>query len=36
MTELVIEQLLQATRAETLHIDYGATRFVPTSSLVPA
>lgn len=36
MTELVIEQLLQAARVETPHVDYSAARFVPTRSLVPA
>ncbi len=36
MNELVIEQLLQAARVETPHVDYSAARFVQTKSLVPA
>lgn len=36
MTELVIEQLLQAARVETPRIDYSAARFVPTKNLIPA
>ena len=36
MTELVIEQLLQAARVETPQVDYSAARFVPTRNLVPA
>ena len=34
MTELVIEQLLQAARVETPRIDYSGARFVPTRSVV--
>ena len=34
MTELVIEQLLQAARVETPRIDCSGARFVPTRSVV--
>ena len=36
MQELVIEQLLEAARVETPHVDYSAARFIPTRNLVSA
>ena len=33
MEELVIEQLLQAAKVETPHVDYSAARFIPTKNL---